>query len=428
MALEQPGFRTRSVHAGARPDPATGARAVPIYQTTSFVFADTAEAADLFALQTYGNIYSRISNPTVAAFEERMASLEGGLGAVAASSGQAAEFLTFAALAGAGDHIVASAQLYGGTRTLLDVTLRRFGVDTTFIAADDAASFAAALRPSTKAIYTEVVANPSGTVADLAGLADVARDAGIPLVVDSTVATPYLCRPIDHGADIVLHSATKFIGGHGTAIGGVLVESGRFPWDNGHFPLMTEPIPSYGELQWWGNFAEYGFLTRIRSEQLRDVGATMTPFNAFLFLQGLETLALRMEAHVANALEVARFLAGHPKVSWVAYSGLPDSPWYERARHYLPRGPGSVFSFGVSGGREAGQRFIEACELCSHLANIGDTRTLVIHPGSTTHAQLSEDALVAAGVRPDLVRISVGIEDVEDICADLDRALTKAAT
>jgi O-acetylhomoserine (thiol)-lyase len=420
------GFRTRAVHAGARPDPATGARAVPIYQTTSFVFADSNEAADLFALQTYGNIYSRISNPTVAAFEERMASLEGGLGAVAAASGQSAEMLTVAALAGAGEHIVASSQLYGGTRTLLDVTLRRFGVDTTFVADDDPAAFAAAIGPHTKAVYTEVIANPSGRVADLVALADVAHAHDVPLVVDATTATPYLCRPIEHGVDIVLHSATKFIGGHGTSLGGVVVESGRFDWSNGRFPLMTEPVPSYGALTWWGNFGEYGWLTRLRSEQLRDVGATLSPFNAFLLLQGLETLALRMEQHVSNAQQVARFLAGHPAVAWVAYAGLPDSPWHERARRYLPLGPGAVLSFGVRGGRAAGAAMIEACELCSHLANIGDTRTLVIHPGSTTHQQLDSDALVAAGVPEDLVRISVGIEDVDDICADLDQALAAA--
>jgi O-acetylhomoserine (thiol)-lyase len=426
VVLDQPGFRTRAVHAGGRPDPATGARAVPIYQTTSYVFADTAEAANLFALQTYGNIYSRISNPTVAAFEERMASLEGGIGAVGTASGQSAELLTFAALAGSGDHLVASAQLYGGTRTLLDVTLRRFGVETTFVASDDADAFAAALRPETKAVYCEVVANPSGMVADLEALSEVAHAADLPLVVDSTMATPYLCRPFEHGADVVVHSTTKFIGGHGTAIGGVVVESGRFPWDNGRFPLMTEPVPSYGALRWWDNFAEYGFLTRLRSEQLRDMGATMTPFNAFLFLLGLETLALRMEVHVANAARVAQFLADDPRVEWVAYAGLPTSPWYERAQRYLPKGPGAVFSFGVKGGRTAGQAFIEACRLCSHLANIGDTRTLVIHPASTTHAQLDDEALRAGGITPDLVRISVGIEDVDDICTDLDEALAKA--
>jgi O-acetylhomoserine (thiol)-lyase len=428
MDLPEPGFRTRAVHAGGRPDPTTGARAVPIYQTTSFVFESAEEAATLFALQSYGNIYSRIANPTVAAFEERVASLEGGLGAVAAASGQAAELLTFAALAGAGDHIVASARLYGGTRTLLEVTLGRFGVETTFVAGDDPEDFAAAITPNTKALYTEVIGNPSGTVADLAGLAEVAHANGIPLVVDSTVATPYLCRPFEHGADIVVHSATKFLGGHGTSIGGVVVESGRFGWADGRFPLMTTPVPTYGGLTWWGNFAEYGFLTRLRSEQLRDMGGTMTPFNAFLFLMGLETLALRMEAHVANAMAVAEFLEAHDAVSWVNYPGLASSPFYERAQRYLPLGPGAVFAFGLKGGRDAGRRFISAVDLCSHLANIGDTRTLVIHPGSTTHAQLDEDALVAAGVGPDLVRISVGIEDMTDICADLDQALTKATS
>lgn len=399
---------------------------MPIYQTSSYVFGDADEAAELFALQTYGHIYSRISNPTVAVFEERIASLEGGLGAVAASSGQAAEFLTMAALAGQGDHIVASAQLYGGTRTLLEVTLGRFGVETTFLASPEPDDVARAIRPATKAVYVETIANPSGMIPDLAGLAEIAHAAGVPLVVDSTMATPYLCRPIEHGADIVVHSATKFIGGHGTSLGGAIVESGRFRWDNGRFPLMTTPIPAYGGLTWSGNFGEYGFLTRVRSEQLRDIGATMTPFNAFLLLMGLETLALRMRQHVENARAVAEFLHSHPLVDWVAYSGLPDSPWYERACRYLPDGPGAVFAFGVRGGRAAGARFIEAVRLASHLANIGDTRTLVIHPASTTHRQQDDAALAAAGIGPDLIRISVGIEDVDDICADLDQALAAA--
>ena len=282
---------------------------------------------------------------------------------------------------------------------------------------------AAAITPATKAVYVETIANPSGMIPDLAGLSDVAHAHGLPLIVDSTIATPYLCRPIEHGADIVLHSVTKFIGGHGTSLGGAIIESGHFPWDNGRFPLMTEPMPAYGGLSWWGNFAEYGFLTRLRSEQLRDVGATMTPFNAFLFLMGLETLALRMRQHVENALAVARFLAEHPLVAWVRYSGLPDSPWYDRAQRYLPEGAGAVFAFGVEGGRPAGARFIESVRLASHLANIGDARTLVIHPASTTHQQLSDDAMVAGGITADLVRISVGLEDAEDICADLDQAL-----
>jgi len=420
------GFRTRAIHAGAHPEPVTGARAVPIFQTTSFVFENAADAADLFALQKFGNIYTRISNPTVAAFEERIASLEGGIGAVATSSGQSAEFLVISALCEAGDHVVSSAQLYGGTRTLLEGTLARFGITTTFVTGDQPADFAAAIRPNTKMLYTEVVANPSGVIADLEGLAAVARDAEIPLVVDSTVATPYLCRPIQWGADIVVHSATKFLGGHGTSLGGVAVESGRFDWGNGKFPRMTEPVPSYGGLSWWSNFGEYAFCTRLRAEQLRDVGATLSPFNAFLLMQGTETLPQRMEAHLANAYAVADALCNHPAVEWVRWAGLPDNPYHERARKYLPLGPGSVFSFGVVGGRAGGRAFIEALELCSHLANIGDTKTLVIHPASTTHRQLSDDALSAAGVPPDLIRISVGIEDADDIIWDVERALDTA--
>ena len=431
MDDRQWGFRTRALHAGGRPDATTGARSVPIYQTTSFVFEDAADAADLFALQKYGNIYTRIANPTIAAFEERMASLEGGIGAVATSSGMAAELLTFTSLAGAGDHIVASAALYGGTHTLLDVSLRRLGIDTTFVPADDPDAFGRAIRPETKAIYTEIIANPSGIVADLAALGETAHAEGIPLVVDSTLATPHLCRPFEHGADVVVHSATKFIGGHGTSIGGVIVERGTFDWSNGRFPGMTEPVASYGGLRFWENFAEYGFCTKVRVEQLRDFGACLAPFNAFLLLQGLETLALRMDAHVTNACVVADHLAAHPDVAWVSYAGLPSSPSHALAQRYMPRGPGAVFAFGVRGGRDAGRTFIESVELCSHLANVGDTRTLVIHPASTTHQQLSDDALAAAGVPPDLVRISVGLEDVDDILWDLDQALaaaTKAAS
>ena len=422
------GFRTRAVHAGGRPDPTTGARQVPIYQTTSFVFEDTADAADLFALQKYGNIYTRIANPTVAAFEERVASLEGAIGAVAASSGMAAELMTVVCLAGAGDHIVSSSALYGGTHTLFDVTLRRLGIETTFVDPADPKAFAAAVRPETKLLYTEIVANPSGTVADVAALADVAHAENLPLVIDSTLATPYLCRPIEHGADIVIHSATKFIGGHGTTIAGVVAEAGTFNWGNGRFPGFTDNVPSYGGLRFWENFGEYAFCTKLRVEQLRDMGAAMSPFSAFLLLSGLETLALRMETHVANAAAVATWLEEHPAVSWVRYAGLPSSPFHELAQKYLPKGPGAVFSFGVNGGREAGRVFIESLEVASHLANIGDTRTLVIHPASTTHQQLSDEALVACGVSPDLIRISVGIEDVDDILFDLDQALHKAVT
>ncbi|MFD7309310.1 O-acetylhomoserine aminocarboxypropyltransferase/cysteine synthase family protein [Promicromonospora sp. NPDC059942] len=454
------GFRTRALHAGGIPDAATGARAVPIYQTTSFVFQDTDDAANLFALQKYGNIYSRIGNPTVAALEERIASLEGGIGAVATASGMSAEFITFAALVGAGDHVVASAQLYGGTVTQLDVTLRRFGVNTTFVPGTDPADYAAAITPETKVLYTEVVANPSGEIADLEGLAEVAHAAGIPLVVDATLATPYLVRPIEHGADIVIHSVTKFLGGHGTTLGGVVVESGRFDWGNGKFPQMTEPVPSYGDVRWWGNFGEYGFLTKLRSEQLRDIGPALSAQSAFQLLQGVETLPHRLDAHLANARAVAEWLDTDPRVSYVLWAGLPTHPHHERAQKYLPLGPGSVFAFGLQvpttaagpdaeslalatdapvgaavpveehlplpDGREAGRLFIESLQLASHLANVGDARTLVIHPASTTHQQLSAEQLEAAGVPEDLIRISVGLEDAEDILWDLDQALTKA--
>ncbi|MEX2527650.1 MAG: O-acetylhomoserine aminocarboxypropyltransferase/cysteine synthase family protein [Gemmatimonadota bacterium] len=422
------GFQTRAIHAGAQPDPTTGARAVPIYQSTSFVFEDSQDAADLFALQKYGTIYSRISNPTVAAFEERVASLEGGIGAVATSSGQAAQFLTATALCHSGDHLVASAALYGGTYTQFSVTLKRLGIEVTFVKGSDPADYARAIRPETKFLYTEIIGNPSGDIPDLEGLGKVAREHGLPLVVDSTFATPWLCRPLEHGADIVVHSATKFIGGHGTSIGGVIVDSGRFPWDSGRFPQMTEPVPSYNRLRFWENFGEYAFCTKVRVEQLREVGASISPFNAFLLLQGLETLPFRMEAHVANAQKVAEHLNSHPQVTWVRYAGLPDSPFRERAERYLPRGPGAVFTFGVKGGRDAGARFIEGLQMISHLANVGDAKTLVIHPASTTHQQLSDEELEAGNVLPDMVRISVGLEDVDDILWDLDQALAKAGS
>ncbi|WP_271395817.1 O-acetylhomoserine aminocarboxypropyltransferase/cysteine synthase family protein [Neomicrococcus lactis] len=418
------GFRTRALHAGGTPDAEHGSRAVPIHQTTSFVFKDSADAANLFALQKYGNIYSRIGNPTVAAFEERIASLEGGIGAVATSSGMAAEFITFAALCGAGDHIVASSKLYGGTITQLDVTLRRFGVDTTFIESGDPADFKAAITENTKALYTEIVANPSGDIADLKGLAAVANEAGIPLIVDSTLTPPYLIRPFEHGADIIIHSATKFLGGHGTTLGGVVVESGRFNWGNGKFPSMTEPVPSYGNVSWWGNFGEYGFLTKLRSEQLRDIGPSLPAQSAFQLLIGVETLPQRMDAHLANAKQVAEWLKNDDRIEYVNYAGLPDHPHFERAKELLPLGVGSVFSFGVKGGRAAGAKFIENLQLASHLANIGDAKTLVLHPASTTHQQLTAEQMLAGGIPEDLIRISVGIEDVEDIIWDLDQALT----
>ncbi|HWU45803.1 MAG TPA: O-acetylhomoserine aminocarboxypropyltransferase/cysteine synthase family protein [Humibacter sp.] len=426
MADREYGFRTRAIHAGNIPDPVTGARALPIYQTSAFVFDDTADAAARFALQKYGNVYSRLANPTVASFEERVASLEGGLGAVATASGLSAQYITFASLAGAGDHIVASASLYGGSITQLDVTLRRFGVETTFVSSSDPADYAAAITDKTKLVFAETIANPSGEIADIEGLAEVAHAAGIPLIIDSTIATPYLNRPFEWGADVVVHSATKFLGGHGTTLGGVVVESGRFHWHSEKFPLFGQPVATYGGLQWSGNFGEYAFLTRLRAEQLRDIGPTLAPHSAFLLAQGVETLSFRMKAHVENARAVAQWLDADPRVQQVFWAGLPSHPHHERAAKYLPEGPGSVFSFEVAGGRAAGQAFIENVNLASHLANIGDAKTLVIHPASTTHAQLTEQQLLDAGVLPGLVRVSVGIEDVDDIIYDLDQALGKA--
>jgi O-acetylhomoserine (thiol)-lyase len=421
------GFRTRALHAGAQPDPYTGARAVPIYQSTSFVFEDTQDAADLFALQKYGTIYTRISNPTLAAFEERVASLEEGIGAVATSSGQAAEFLAMTALAGAGDNIVANSSLYGGTVTQFDVTLRRLGIDTRFVNTNDPAAVEAAIDDDTKAVFTEIIANPSGEVADLETLSAVTRAHGVPLVVDNTFATAFLCRPLEHGADIVVQSATKFLGGHGTSIGGVVVDSGRFDWGNGRFPIMTEPVPSYNGLRWWDNFGEYAFATRLRSEQLRDVGASMSPFNAFMLLQGIETLPQRMPEHVANAQRVAEWLDADPRVGWVKYAGLPESPHHDLANKYTPMGPGAIFTFGVNGGRAGGATFINSLQMISHLANVGDAKTLVLHPATTTHQQLSDEQLEAGGVSEDMVRISVGLEDVDDIIWDLDQALAAAS-
>ena len=391
---------------------------MPIYATTSFVFEDAQTAADLFALQTFGNIYTRIGNPTNAAFEERMASLEGGLGALATGSGQAAQLIAVLTLCKAGDEFVAARNLYGGTYTQFDVTLRRMGIDVTFV--DPAPeAIAAAITPRTKLAYGETIGNPRAEVFDLEGVATVAHEHGIPLVIDNTFATPYLCRPIEWGADIVVHSATKFLGGHGVVIAGVIIESGRFHWDNGNFPLMTEPSPAYHGLKFWDNFREYAFLMKARTELLRDVGAALSPFNSFLLLLGLETLPLRMQRHVENARVVAGFLSSHSSVDWVSYPSA-DDPLVEK---YVPRGPGAVFTFGVTGGYEAGKRFIEKVELASHLANVGDAKTLVIHPASTTHQQVPLEERKASGVGEEMIRISVGIEDVDDIIADLDRAL-----
>ncbi len=426
MSDREWGFRTRALHAGARPDPTTGARAVPIFQTSSYVFEDTDDAADLFALQKYGMIYSRLGNPTVSAFEERMAALDGALGAVAASSGHAAEFLAITALAEAGDHIVSSSHLYGGTITMFSNTLARFGIDTTFVDPTNLDGFAAAIRPETKLLFTETIGNPSGAIADIEALADLAHLSGLPLAIDSTFSTPALCRPMEWGADIVLHSATKFIGGHGTSLGGVVCEAGTFDWGSGRFPNMTEPVPTYNDLRWWDNFGEYSYLTKVRNDHLRDLGSTLAPMHAWLFLQGLETLDYRMAGHVANAHAVAAWLHDDPRIAWVNYAGLPSSPHPELSNKYLPAGPGAVFTFGLTGGRDAGSTFIESLEMISHLANVGDAKTLILHPASTTHSQLSNEQMAAGSVTPDMVRISVGLEDLDDILYDLDRALEKA--
>ncbi len=420
------GFRTRALHAGTPPDPTTGARAMPIYLTSSFVFDSTEHAAELFALRTYGNIYSRIGNPTVAAFEERIASLEGGLGAVAFASGLAAQLAAILCLAEAGDHIVATASLYGGTVTQFTVTLKRMGIACTLVPGDDPNAIAAAIQRNTKLVYTETIGNPSGNVADLEALAAIAHAHGVPLVVDNTFASPALCRPLEFGVDIVTHSATKFIGGHGTVIAGVVVESGKFPWAAGRHPLLAQPSPGYHDMNFAETFGEYAFLMRARVEVLRDVGAALSPMNAFMLLQGLETLSLRMKAHVENARIVAEFLHGREEVAWVNYAELADSPYRALARKYLPDGAGAIFTFGLRGGREAGRAFIEALELWSHLANVGDGKSLVIHPASTTHQQLGDEELLVSGVSPDMVRLSVGREDPADLLWDLENGLRAA--
>ena len=421
--LREFGFDTRAIHAGQRPDPTTGARAMPIYQTSSFVFEDTDTAAAYFNLQEYGNIYSRIMNPTVAAFEERVASLEGGAGAVAFASGLAAQTAALFTLTQSGDHIVASQALYGGTITQFKHVLGKLGVAVSFVDPDDPDAWRAALRPNTKALYGETIGNPGGNVLDLETVAAIAHGHGCPLIVDSTFASPYLCRPLEWGADIVVHSATKFIGGHGTSIGGIVVESGRFDWSNGRFPILSEPSEAYHGLAFHETFGVYGYLMKLRAETLRDLGAALSPFNAFLFLLGLETLPLRMARHVENAVGVAAFLARHPAVERVGYPGLPGSVYHSLVAKYLPRGAGAIFSFDIKGGREAGQRFIESLELWSHLANVGDAKSLVIHPASTTHRQLLDDELQHSGIGPGTIRLSVGLETLDDLLWDLERAL-----
>jgi O-acetylhomoserine (thiol)-lyase len=417
------GFDTRAIHAGQRPDPETGARAMPIYATSSFVFEDVQHAADLFSLQTFGNIYSRLSNPTTAAVEERIASLEGGLGGLVTASGKSAQLTALLTLAQQGDHVVSSKALYGGTFTQFNVSVRRMGIDVTFVDFADPEQVENAITDRTKVLFGEIIGNPGCDVLDLELYAKMAHEHGIPLMVDNTFATPYLCRPIEWGADIVIHSATKFIGGHGTVIAGAIVESGLFPYDNGNFPILTEPSPSYHDLNFWENFREYGYLMRARVEVMRDIGASISPFNSYLLLLGLETLSLRMQRHVENAAIVARHLVEHPDVAWVRYPIFDDNPWTQLAKKYLPGGPGAVFTFGLKGGYEAGVKFIEGVELASHLANVGDAKTLVIHPASTTHQQVPPASREAMGVGNDMIRISVGIETVDDIVADLDQAL-----
>ena len=427
MSDREFGFETLALHAGQIPDAATGSRVTPIYQTTSYVFDDADHAASLFNLQTFGNIYSRLSNPTNSVFEERVAALEAGRAAVAVGSGMSAQMIALLTLLQAGDHLVSAKTLYGGTYSQFDVTFRRLGIDTTFVDPDDIDAFAAAITPRTKALYAETLGNPLINVVDLEAIAEVAHDAGLPLIIDNTFPTPYLCRPFDFGADIVVHSATKFMGGHGTTMGGVLVESGKFPWDNGSFPMMTEPSDGYHGVKFYETFGDFGFTMKARVETLRTLGPALSPFNGFMLLQGLETLPLRMDRHCDNALAVAKFLRDHPQVEWVRYPSLPSDKYYDLAQKYVPRGASAIMSFGVKGGQAAGVKFIEGVQFLSHLANVGDAKTLVIHPASTTHRQMSEEHQISAGITPDMVRISVGLETLDDILWDLDQALAQAA-
>ncbi len=420
------GFETLCIHAGHLPDSATNARAVPIYQTTSYVFDSPEHAASLFNLQTFGNIYTRIMNPTTAVFEERVAALEGGRAALAVSSGMAAQMTAILAILKAGDEVVSSSTLYGGTYTQFSVNFKDIGINVTFVNPDDPENFRKAITDKTKALYAETISNPLGNVLDIEAVSKIAHEAGIPLIIDNTFATPYLCRPFEFGADIIVHSATKFIGGHGTSIGGVLVESGNFPWNNGNFPDMTAPSKGYHGIRFHETFGDFAYTMKARCEILRTFGPALSPFNSFLFLQGLETLNLRMERHCSNAMAVAQFLKDHPAVTWINYSGLTDSPYYELGKKYLPKGTGSIFTFGLKGGMEAGIKFIENLELLSHLANVGDAKTLIIHPASTTHRQLGEEEQKQAGVSPEMVRISVGLETLDDILWDIDQALEKS--
>ena len=419
------GFHTRAVHAGARPEPGTGARAVPIYQTSSYVFEDPESAAAYFNLQEYGNTYSRIMNPTVAALEERLANLEGGIGAVAFASGLAAQSSALFTMLVPGDHIVASAALYGGTVTQLKHLARKLSVDLTFVDPDSPAHWRDAVCEQTRLLFAETIGNPGGNVLDIEAVAAIAHDAGVPLMVDNTFATPYLCRPMEWGADIVVHSLTKFLGGHGTSIGGAVVDSGEFDWSNGKFAVVADPSPAYHGLAFHETFGNYGYLMKLRAETLRDLGGALSPQNAFLFMQGIETLALRMDRHVANARSVAEWLTQRDDVVAVRHPGLPDSPYAHLVARYLPKGAGAVFCFDLDGGREAGQQFIRGVRLFSHLANVGDAKSLIIHPASTTHRQLGDDELAAAGIGAGTIRLSIGIEDAQDLIWDLEQGFAR---
>ncbi len=418
------GPETLAIHAGAKPDPITGSRNMPIHQTTSYVFENVDHAADLFNLQDFGFLYSRLTNPTVAALEERVATLEGGRAAVCCASGHAAQFLAFFTLLSPGDHFVASHNLYGGSLTQFGISFKRLGWDCTFVDPTNPENFKDAIKENTKALFIEPLANPGGIVLDLEAISAIAKDVGIPLIADNTMATPYLCQPIEWGADLVTHSMTKFLSGHGTSMGGALIESGRFDWtQGGKFPTMTEPDEAYHGLTFYETFGDFGFTMKARTVGLRDFGPAMSPANAFYTITGIETLPLRMERHIENAQKVAEFLARHPAVAWVSYAGLKDSPYYDLAQKYIPKGPGSVFTFGVTGGFEAGVKVVESVNLFSHLANIGDTRSLIIHPASTTHRQLTKEQQITAGAGPDVIRLSIGLETVDDLLRDLDQAL-----
>ncbi len=415
-------FDTLCLHAGQIPDNQTGSRATPIYQTTSYVFESAEHAASLFNLQTFGNVYTRLTNPTTAVFEERMAALEGGRAGLATSSGQAAQMCALLTLLRKGDDLVSASTLYGGSYSLFDVTFRQFGINTIFVNPDNTENFRSAITKNTKAIYAETMGNPSINVLDIEAVASIAHDAGIPLIIDNTFASPYLCKPIMHGADIVVHSATKFLGGHGTTMGGVIVESGKFPWDNGNFPMMTEPSKGYHGVRFFETFGDFGFTMKARMETLRTLGPSISPMNAWLLLQGVETLHVRMERHVKNAKDVAHFLENHPAVLWVNYPSLEGNKYYDLSQKYLPNGSGSILTFGIKGGAKSGEKFIEALEFVSHLANVGDAKSLIIHPASTTHRQLSEEDQRKAGISPDMIRLSVGLESINDILWDLNQA------